>query len=67
MKDRQVGEILVDLGKCATEVRGKLEDIVCCVTKTAAITLQCRNSKHPSLPPNKSLILPDAGKSKYEL
>jgi hypothetical protein len=28
MKDRQAGEILIDQGKCATNVREKLENVV---------------------------------------
>jgi hypothetical protein len=50
MKGGQAGEILVDQGKDANEVREKLKDVVGCITNTAAITLHYRNSKHPSLP-----------------
>jgi len=53
MKDRQAGEILVYQRKWATDVVEKLEGAVCCITKTAPVTLQYRNSKHPSLPKQK--------------
>ena len=48
---------LADQGKCASDLRENLEDVVFCITKTAAITLQYRNSKHPSLPKQKLDVL----------
>jgi hypothetical protein len=50
MEGGQAGEILSDQGNNANEVWEKLKDAVGCITNTAAITLQFRNSKHPSLP-----------------
>jgi hypothetical protein len=66
MKYGQTGEILVDQEKCATDVSEMLEDVVCYITKTAAITLQYHNYNIPASR-NKSLMFPDALKVKYEL